>query len=162
MDRFCAITFKWSSLRGLDNDGDLDLIVNNVNERALLYRNDVKRDSANSLSIKLVGEGANRFGMGAKVCVYAGEKRFYQEQYVVRGWLSSVDNRIHVGIGAVTKIDSLLVQWPDGRKQVVKDVHINQVTEIKQQAALSHTVSNKDDSTISFLLCSWPQASLLA
>jgi hypothetical protein len=128
----------------LDNDGDLDLIVNNINEKAFLYRNNVKRDSANSIRIKLLGEGANRFGIGAKVCVYAGERRFYQEQFTTRGWLSSVDNLIHVGLGDLKKIDSLFVHWPDGREQVIKNLAINQVVEIKQAEALKSAGDHKN------------------
>ena len=83
----------------LDNDGDLDLVVNNVNEPASIYRNDLPRDSGNFLKVVLEGRGANRFGVGARVAVYAGRETIVQEQIPTRGWLSSVDNRLHVGLG---------------------------------------------------------------
>ena len=103
----------------LDNDGDLDLVVNNINESAFVYRNDLPSDSSNFLKIKLEGEGANRFGVGAKVKVFSEKDILLSEQIPSRGWLSSVDYTMHIGLGNAS-VDSIVVHWPDRKTQSVK------------------------------------------
>ena len=119
----------------LDNDGDLDLIVNNINEEALVYRNDVRRDSAGFINVRLKGYGANRFGIGAKIIVHAGREKFYQEQFTSRGWMSSVDYLIHVGLGNVKEVDSILVCWPTGKRQTINVLAVNQTVEVSESDA---------------------------
>ncbi len=105
----------------LDNDGDLDLVVNNINEKAFVYRNDLPSDSSNFIKIKLEGEGANRFGVGAKVKVFAGKKILLFEQIPSRGWLSSVDYTMHIGLGNAS-VDSIIIHWPDRKTQTFKSI----------------------------------------
>lgn len=106
----------------LDNDGDLDLVINNVNAPAGIYQNNLASSSSGWLQIELKGEGKNTHGIGAKIIVYAGNQRLYQEQIPSRGWQSSVSPVIHVGVGNVPRIDSVRVIWPDKRFQTLTSV----------------------------------------
>ncbi|HEY5917965.1 MAG TPA: VCBS repeat-containing protein [Chryseolinea sp.] len=119
----------------LDNDGDLDLIVNNINENALVYRNELPRGSFHFLKIKFEGKGANPFGIGASVTAYAGQKTLYNEQFQTRGWLSSVDHVMHIGLGEEDHIDSLVIRWPDQTTQILKPDQVDQTIVVQQSAA---------------------------
>ena len=117
----------------LDNDGALDLVVNNLNAPAAIYRNQGGRGAY--LRVQLEGSGANTAGIGAKVIVRAGGKTQLVEQMPTRGFQSSVDPRLHFGLGAATRIDSLTVIWPDRRFQVLTDVPANQAITLSQADA---------------------------
>ena len=123
----------------LDNDGDLDLVVNNVNMPAFVYRNEsVQMHPENKfLKVILQGEGKNRFGLGTKVTVHYNNTIAYQEQMPMRGFESTVDSRLNFGLGKTNKIDSIVVQWPDGREQVLKDVKPDQTITVKQSEAVN-------------------------
>src|SRR4030095_12947482 len=123
----------------LDNDGDLDLVVNNVNMPCFVYRNEaVQRDGENKfLKVTLQGEGKNRFGIGAKVTVHYNNTIAYQEQMPMRGFESTVDSRLNFGLGKTGKIDSVVVQWPDGRESVLKDVKPDSQLVVKQAEAIA-------------------------
>ena len=118
----------------LDGDGALDLVVNNVNQEAFIYRNNVRtQNPANHyLRVKLDGEGKNRFGIGARVTVHAGKSAFMQEESLTRGFQSSVDPVLDFGVGTVAAIDSLRVVWPDGRVSVRRNLAANQLVTVKQ------------------------------
>lgn len=104
----------------LDNDGDLDLVVNNVNQPAFIYRNETSQKKKHHyLSVRLEGEGKNRFGLGAKVTLYRKGKLQYLEQMPTRGYQSSVSPVLHFGLGADPVIDSLRVVWLSGKQQVL-------------------------------------------
>ena len=123
----------------LDNDGALDLVVNNVNGPAFVYRNrcgDLHPENK-FLKISLAGEGGNRYGLGAKVTVYYNHTLSYQEQMPMRGFQSTVDCRLNFGLGQVQRIDSVLVQWPDGRRQLLKDIRPNQSITVRQSNAVA-------------------------
>src|SRR5687768_4103945 len=122
----------------LNGDGALDLVVNNVNDEAFIYRNDVRLLSKNRyIQVKLEGDarGANRFAIGAKVTVRGGGRTFFQEMMPSRGFQSSVDYVLTFGIGELEKIDSLIVEWPDGRMTTRTDVAPNQRLAIRQADA---------------------------
>lgn len=108
----------------LDNDGDLDLVVNNVNAQAFVYRNqsEVLIDGNHYLKIQLKGAGKNPFAIGANVTLKAKDKFFYQENIPVRGFQSSIDQRLNFGLGNINLIDSVIVQWPSGR--ISKQINI--------------------------------------
>lgn len=106
-----------------DNDGDLDLVVNNINQEAFFYENLTNGEGVNHfLKISLKGDSLNADGIGTKIYVYSEGNIKYAEQNVVRGYLSSVDKRINFGIGLKNLIDSIKVIWPDDKMQIIKNV----------------------------------------
>ena len=106
----------------LDNDGDLDLVVNNLNADAFVYRNDANRlyPGRRTLALRLDGGGLNRLGVGAHLTLYAGGQAQTQEQLLVRGYESSVSPVLHFGLGSAEKPDSLRITWPSGRTQLLR------------------------------------------
>ena len=111
----------------LDNDGDLDLVVNNVNMPSFVYRNETQRNpETNFLIVGLKGIEKNTGAIGAGVTLYYDGKMNYQENIPMRGFKSTVDNRLHFGLGASKGIDSLIVNWSDGKCSVIYDVEVNQ------------------------------------
>ena len=116
------LTFSTGSVYGdLDNDGDLDLIVNNLNERAFIYQNlAIEQQLGNYLKVEL----SNSFG--TKVICFSGEERFFQEFQPVKGYLSSVDQTLHFGLGKIEKLDSIHVIWPDAQLTTLINVPVNQ------------------------------------
>ena len=128
----------------LDNDGDQDLVVNNINRQAFLFRNNSSgRDSSNYLQITLGGSGGNTLGLGARISLYYQEKTQMAEQFLARGYLSSVSPVIHFGLGKVTMVDTVLVQWPDGLTTLLTNVATNQRLIIKQQNTANPILSQK-------------------
>jgi hypothetical protein len=112
----------------LDNDGDLDLVTNNINQAAFIYRNQAREQLGHHfLQLRLAGSGGNTAGIGAKVTLYAGGQQQYQEQMPARGFQSSVSPVLHFGLGADQQPDSLRIVWPGGRQQVLKNVKANQL-----------------------------------
>jgi hypothetical protein len=106
----------------LDNDGDLDLITNNVNEKAHVYRNNTEKSSDNTfINISLKGSADNIQALGAKVICYAGKDQIMQELNPMRGFESCVDPRIHIGLGKINHLDSIIIFWPDGSKSLVNN-----------------------------------------
>jgi hypothetical protein len=119
----------------LDNDGDLDLVVNNINEKASVFRNDLPAGSGHYLKIKLEGTAPNKFGIGATITVYTGSEKMYYEQYATRGWMSSVDPAILIGLGQSPKVDSLIIRWPDQKAQTLRSIEVNQTLVLQQSSA---------------------------
>ncbi|TAL74497.1 MAG: hypothetical protein EPN88_03745 [Bacteroidetes bacterium] len=112
----------------LDNDGDLDLIVNNINEKAFIYRNNTEALSDNHfLSVVLKGKGMNTRGIGARLTLYSGGQEQVSEQFPTRGFLSATSDVLHFGLGSTTVIDSLIVRWPDLSEQIIKDVQVDKL-----------------------------------
>lgn len=111
----------------LDNDGDLDLVVNNINKAAFVFINNTnqknKAPASHFLSVKLNGDSLNRNGFGARVFVYNNGKLQLQEQNPVRGYFSSVDQQLVFGLGEYNHTDSLVIVWPDGKKQLLENVN---------------------------------------
>lgn len=122
----------------LDNDGDLDYIVNNINSEAFVYENTLSqhgKDVSHYLRIKLKGNSPNIQAIGAKVMLYRDHgKLLFAEQSVARGYLSSVEDILHFGVGKSTLIDSIRVIWPDGKTQRLENVKVDQVLEIAYPA----------------------------
>ena len=118
----------------LDGDGALDLVVNNVNQEAFVYRNNARslHKDRHVLRVRLEGEGANRFGVGARATVYAGGASFMQEEAPSRGFQSSVDHVLVFGLGTRGRIDSVRVEWPDGRVSVNRGVAADRLVTLRQ------------------------------
>jgi hypothetical protein len=127
----------------LDGDGALDLVVNNVNQPAFVYRNNARtlhRDNG-FLRVRLEGdgEGANRFAVGARVTVVAGGAAQMQEQFPSRGYQSSVDYILVFGLGKAATVDSVIVEWPDGRVSVAQAMSPNTTITVTQNDANART-----------------------
>ncbi len=119
----------------LDNDGDLDLVVNNVNMPSFVYRNEsVEKQTGNFLIVKLNGSGKNTLAIGANVTLYNDGLTIYQELVPARGFQSSVDCRLHFGLGQSQSVDSLVVMWPDGKHSVLYDVKANQFLTVEEDS----------------------------
>jgi len=123
----------------LDNDGDMDVLVNNINDSAFVFQNTLldkpEVSGRNWLKINLQGSEKNPQGLGAKVEVFYNEKRQFWEQTPYRGYLSSIDMRPHFGLGESQQVDKLVVTWPDGKQQVLESVSANQVLTLKASEA---------------------------
>jgi enediyne biosynthesis protein E4 len=125
----------------LDNDGDLDLVVNNIDEKASIFKNTTRERSqpqvSNYLKVKLSGSDFNKSGIGSKITIrYAGRM---QNRLVapVRGFESSVEAIGNFGLGKQLKIDTLEVIWPDGRKSSLRDVKANQTIVVDYKTSLN-------------------------
>ena len=136
----------------LDNDGDLDLVVNNVNMEAFLYRNNTdKLEHNNFLKIKLNGKDANKFAVGSSIKLYYKDNIVLQELTPFRGFQSSMDYVMTIGLGDADKIDSLRVIWPDDTTQKLDSVQLNQLLTLNQKDAAGHIFQQKEKPQKQFL-----------
>ncbi|MBO9619682.1 MAG: VCBS repeat-containing protein [Niabella sp.] len=120
----------------LDNDGDLDVIVNNINQPAFIYRNEASKQKQNNyLAIKLKGDKGNTAGIGAKLYLYQKDKQQYVEQMPARGYQSTVSAVVHFGLGADAAIDSVKVIWQRGGMQIIPNVKANQLLTLDEKDA---------------------------
>ena len=118
----------------LNNNGRLDIVINNINSSASIYKSIIPEDSIsnNYMQIQLSGKSPNRRGIGSKIYLTAGNERQYLYHSPYRGYMSTMDDRVHFGIGQSSIVDSLEVIWPDGAKQVLYDVQPNQLITLHQ------------------------------
>lgn len=128
-----------SAYADLDNDGDLDLVVNNLNMPPFLYRNNTEtfHPERNWLELTLTGEAPNNYAVGAKIYAWAGGNCHYLEHNPIRGFESSMDYRAHLGLGDATVIDSLAVIWYSGKMSRLTAVPVNQQLSLKEQDAVA-------------------------
>lgn len=122
----------------LDNDGDLDLVTNNINQNAFLYENKSNTlfPTNKFLTVSLTGSVKNKNAIGTKCIVYAGGKEFYQEKFPVRGFQSSMEIPLNFGLGKVGEIDSILVIWPDNTFEIHKNIKPNTTITLKHKGGL--------------------------
>jgi enediyne biosynthesis protein E4 len=126
-----------------DNDGDLDLVMNNINDKAFIYKNlsqENKGEKVNNfLRVNLQGNVGNLNGLGTKIKLYASGKLFYDDHTLQRGYKSTVESAIHFGLGNVSKIDSLEVIWLSGKRQVLRNILVNKTVILQEKNAINFT-----------------------
>lgn len=123
----------------LDNDGDLDIVTSNINDEAGVYRNNSDQLLPDNRYLKIIlkGEGKNTFGIGTKVTAYYNNTLSFVDQFPGRGFQSCVDHKLHIGVGKTLLVDSIFVEWPDGKVQTLKGIKTNQTVVLKQTEAKS-------------------------
>jgi len=138
----------------LDNDGDLDYVVNNINDPAFVYENTLYGSDNNSnaakpsyLRIKLKKPGMNASAIGSKISLFSDSTMQVFENNVYRGFLSSIEPVAHFGLNGSKKIDSIIVEWPGEKYQILKNVEVNQTLTIEYSPnytkSQTHKASNK-------------------
>jgi hypothetical protein len=124
----------------LDNDGDLDMVINNINDPASIYENtsmNRKEKKPGYLAVKLNGDSSNLNGLGAWIELYYGHGHHQAyEQTPYRGYLSTMPIEPHFGLGDISVVDSLIIKWPDGQMQILKNVKANQTIAVNKKNAL--------------------------
>lgn len=128
-----------SAFGDFDNDGDLDLVVNNVNMPPLVYRNQTKGN--NFVKFELKGARGNSFALGAEILIEANGSKFYIEQMPIRGFQSSVDPRPNVGVGKYSVLDKVTISWPNGITTVLEQIKVNQVIQLESPLVDSSRVA---------------------
>jgi len=123
-----------SAYGDLDNDGDLDLVINNVNSEATVLRNETNEMLPKNRYLKfdLKGLGKNTFAFGTKITIKA-DTTYYLEQMPIRGFESSMDPRPNIGLGQIDKVDQIVIEWPDGKGEMLFDVPTNQTIVLEQK-----------------------------
>ena len=154
---FMEPTFSNGAAYGdLDNDGDLDLVINNENQPSFVYRNNSREQGNNNyIGITLKARAGNRYGIGSKIKVYHGGSVYYRELVPGRGFQSSVDYKQIIGLGGLTKIDSLEVIWPDRSYSRYYDLAINRVHHLEQGAGVG-LLAYRDQPPVATLLDTVP------
>jgi hypothetical protein len=152
--KFSNVSDKWgfdetsfsngAAVGDLDNDGDLDLIINNLDEEAFLYEN-TSSSRNNYLKLKLIGPKGNTDGIGAKVTIYSNGSLQYFENKLVRGYLSSNDPVVHFGLGKASKVDSVKVDWNDGMISVLSETNANQLVTINHSNSVKRKPGPRKD-----------------
>jgi len=136
-----AMLSNGAAYADLNNDGHISLVTNNLNSEACIYKN-IAKDN-NYLSVKFKGRQDNGFGIGAKAYVFAGGQMQYQQLMLTRGFQSSVEPKLHFGLGSHQKIDSLLVVWPNQTYQVLHNIKGGQSITVDQKNAAGHYEHNR-------------------
>ena len=159
--KFSNETTKWgleqpsfsngAAYADLDNDGDMDFVVNNINDEAFLYENTLHQKVEKKpgfIEVELLGEAQNKAALGAFVSIfYQGGKQVY-ENYPTRGYLSSIQQRPHFGLGAITMVDSIEVIWPTSlRRSVIIAPAMNQIIKIDVKNSLPYSIINPEKVT---------------
>lgn len=145
-----------STYADLDNDGDLDIIVNNINEMADILEN--KSTGANYLKLKLKGPLLNPFGVGVKIEAYCKKEVLSRENYATKGYLSATSNILHLGLGTDSIIDSLKINWSNSKVEIKRNLKSNQLITIHYEDATTVNINpipkeawfEKIDSVINF------------
>ncbi|MGD1893955.1 MAG: CRTAC1 family protein, partial [Cyclobacteriaceae bacterium] len=117
----------------LDNDGDLDVVTNNINDPALIYENQFDRSARPYLKVNLKGKEQNPQGIGSKVFLFQHGKQQYAFLSPQKGYLSTVTRTLHFGLADTTRIDSLVIVWPDQKTQIIKDVAPSQTLSVSYE-----------------------------
>jgi hypothetical protein len=145
---FSNVTYDWGldipsfsnggAYVDLDNDGDMDFVINNINDEAFVYQNTLmspNQSHGKYLRVKLIGDSLNKNGIGTWIELYYAGKQQVLEQTPYRGYLSSIQTDAHFGLGNVSKIDSVIIKWPTGKKQVLRNIETNQTITVNVKNA---------------------------
>jgi enediyne biosynthesis protein E4 len=124
--------YNGSAYADMDNDGDLDIIINCLDEKATVLKNN--SEHGNNLSVSLTGDNKNTFGIGTKIWLFSNGTMQYQQFEPTRGFQSSCDYKIHFGLDSIEVVDSLLIVWPNQKYQLIKKVP-GGILQVKQEAA---------------------------
>lgn len=125
-----------SAMADLDNDGDLDLVINNIDQASSIYRNNSEKlANSNFLRIQLNGSEQNKRGIGAKVIVKTANNEQTVQLYPSRGYLSSVEDKLHIGLGQDKMIDELKIIWPDQKTQIIRNIEGNKFLTLNHENA---------------------------
>ena len=136
-------TSRGLAIGDYDNDGDIDLFINNMNEEPTLLRNDTVRAGA-FVSMRLIGRESNRAGIGARVTVTAGQRRLLQEVRSGSSFMSSSDLRLHFGLGNVEKVERIVIDWPHpSSRDTYSGVSVNQFLEFTEGEGLLSPASSE-------------------
>jgi len=129
-----------SAYGDLDNDGDLDLIVNNVNMKSFVYRNETDKKNPGNRFLKFIlkGTGKNTQAVGATITITGHDTTWYGEQQPTRGFESSVDPRPNFGLGKTKVVQKIRVDWPDGRYTEIDSIETNQIITLEQEKGLQN------------------------
>ena len=130
-----------ASYADLDMDGDLDLIVSNIGDRAFIYRNDVS--GKHWLQIKVENPGGNTLGIGTTANLYTGGMHQYSMLNSNKGFLSSSEPLLHFGLDTISTVDSIILTWPDGSKEILRDVKADQRIYWKRNTGTSYKAQEK-------------------
>src|SRR6185437_264405 len=128
----------------LDGDGDLDLITNNMNEPSGIYKNNSRErhPDAHYLSVKLTGKPPNYFAIGAKVFLFNNKQILYKELQTLRGFMSSSEPLLNFGLGRKTKVDSMVIIWPDNTFQTMHNITADKKIEVVYAKKNNNTIIN--------------------
>ena len=137
-----------SAYADLDNDGDLDLVVNNIDQEASIYRNNTDTSEYRFIQFDLIGKSANTAAIGAKVIACGGGTQYMVENFTSRGFQSTAASVMHVGLGDITVLDSVIVIWPDGGRITYYDVPTNRkyTYQASEQSTTQRASSTMSDS----------------
>jgi hypothetical protein len=149
--KFIDKSFEWgmkdamlsngAAYADLNNDGHLDIVTNNINREAFIFRN--TDASAHYLSLQFTGRKDNRFGIGVKAYIFNRTQLQYEQLMLTRGYQSSVEPKLHFGLADAKAVDSILIVWPDQTCQVIRNVKANQLLKVDQKDAGKHFVYNE-------------------
>ncbi len=135
-----------------DNDGDIDFVVNNVDDNAFIYKNNTSESNKNKyLEIKLIGSEKNRNGIGARINLFHEDRIQVKENYVTRGFQSGVSATLHFGLGDIEEIEKLEVIWSDGKKQVLKNIKSDQLLSVNYKNVGAEAINNDRNSEYLFV-----------
>ena len=133
----------------LDQDGDLDIVINNVNDKAFVYENQSNQIQAKHyVKLKFQGGADNQSGIGTKVTLFTNGQQQFAQHSLYRGYESTVSQEMHFGLDTISQIDSLKVVWPDGKINILKKVKTNQTLTISHQTAISIKENRKHPTKI--------------
>ncbi|MDX1348950.1 MAG: VCBS repeat-containing protein [Putridiphycobacter sp.] len=144
-----AVNSNGAAFADFDKDGDMDLVINNMDELSFIIENKLEGDN-NYLKIKLAGPEGNTVALGTKVTIKTKDGIQYQELQTARGYISSVENIMHFGLGKNKTVDAIEVEWLDGKRTYLENIAANQTFEIKHTEANNSPNKIKPEQNILF------------